>query len=83
MRSRVGVTLVCPALGNNTIASASKYQSSVPPSTRYVPLNCLPPEQIAAQIFDAVDARSFWFHPPTSQLHEMSGPSRASEARPA
>jgi NAD(P)-dependent dehydrogenase (short-subunit alcohol dehydrogenase family) len=81
MGSRVGVTLVCPALGKTTIASAPKYQSSVPPSMRYVPLNYLPPEEVAEQIFAAVDARSFWFRPRTWQRHEMSGPSRALRAR--
>ena len=83
MGSRVGVTLVCPALGNTAIASAPKYQSSVPPSMGYVPLNCLPPEEIAEQIVAAVAARSFWSCPRTWQGHEMSGPSRALRPRPS
>jgi hypothetical protein len=41
---------------------------------RYVPLNSLPPEEVAEQIFAAVDARNFWFRPHTSLPHEMSGP---------
>jgi NAD(P)-dependent dehydrogenase (short-subunit alcohol dehydrogenase family) len=81
MGSRVGVTLVCPALGDTTIASASKHQSSVPPSMRHVPLNYLSPEEIAEQIFAAVDARSFWFRPHAWQRHEMSGDSGALRAR--
>jgi NAD(P)-dependent dehydrogenase (short-subunit alcohol dehydrogenase family) len=81
MGSRVGVTLVCPALGNTTIASAPEYQNSAPPSMRYVPLNSLPPGEVAEQIFAAVDARNFWFRPYTSQPHEMSGSRGASRAR--
>jgi NAD(P)-dependent dehydrogenase (short-subunit alcohol dehydrogenase family) len=81
MGSRVGVTLVCPALGNTTIASAPEYQNSAPPSMRYVPLNSLPPGEVAEQIFAAVDARNFWFRPHTSQPHEMSGSRGASRAR--
>jgi short-subunit dehydrogenase len=81
MGSRVGVTLVCPAVGKTTIASAPEYQNSVSPSMRYIPLNSLPPDELAEQIFAAVDARRFWFRPHTSQPHEMSGPSRASRAR--
>ena len=61
MGSRVGVTLVCPALGKTAIANAPKYQNSVSPPMRYVPLNCLSPEEVAEQIFAAVDARRFWF----------------------
>jgi NAD(P)-dependent dehydrogenase (short-subunit alcohol dehydrogenase family) len=76
MGSRVGVTLVCPALGNTTIARAPEYQNSVPPSMRYVPLNSLPPEEVAEQIFAAVDTRNFWFRPHTPQPNEMSGPAR-------
>jgi NAD(P)-dependent dehydrogenase (short-subunit alcohol dehydrogenase family) len=66
MGSRVGVTLVCPALGNTNIAGASEYQNSDLPSTRCVALNSLPPEEMAEQIFAAVVARHFWFsaHPP-------------------
>ncbi|HEV7445280.1 MAG TPA: hypothetical protein VGO18_21975 [Steroidobacteraceae bacterium] len=85
MGSRVGVTLVCPALGKTTgkttIVSAPEYHNSVSPSMRYVPLNSLPPEEVAEQIFAAADARSFWFRPHTSQPHEMSGSNRASWAR--
>jgi NAD(P)-dependent dehydrogenase (short-subunit alcohol dehydrogenase family) len=80
MGSRVGVTLVCPALGNTTIASAPEYRNSAPLSMRCVPLNSLPPEEVAEQIFAAVDARSFWFRPHTSQSHETSGSSRGSRA---
>ena len=60
MGSRVGVTLVCPELGKTNIASAPEYQNSVAPAMRYVPLNCLTPEEIAERIFAAVDTRSFW-----------------------
>jgi hypothetical protein len=85
MGSRVGVTLVCPALGKTTgkttIVSAPEYHNSVSPSMRYVPLNSLPPEEVAEQIFAAAAARSFWFRPHTSQPHEMSGSNRASWAR--
>jgi NAD(P)-dependent dehydrogenase (short-subunit alcohol dehydrogenase family) len=49
--SRVGVTLVCPALGKTAIASAPEYQNSVSPPMRYVPLNSLTPEEVAEQIF--------------------------------
>jgi NAD(P)-dependent dehydrogenase (short-subunit alcohol dehydrogenase family) len=69
MGSQVGVTLVCPALGNTNIASAPEYQNSTPPSMRLVPLSSLPPEEVAEQIFAAVVARSFWFRPHASQLH--------------
>jgi NAD(P)-dependent dehydrogenase (short-subunit alcohol dehydrogenase family) len=62
--SRVGVTLVCPALGKTTIASAPEYQNSVSPPMRYVPLGALTPEEVAEQIFAAVDARRFWFRHP-------------------
>jgi NAD(P)-dependent dehydrogenase (short-subunit alcohol dehydrogenase family) len=62
--SRVGVTLVCPALGKTTIASAPQYQNSVSPPMRYVRLNSLTPEEVAEQIFAAVDARRFWFRLP-------------------
>jgi NAD(P)-dependent dehydrogenase (short-subunit alcohol dehydrogenase family) len=79
--SQVGVTLVCPALGNTNIASASEYRDSALPSMRYVPLNSLPPEEVAEQIFAAVAARRFWFRPHMSRLHEMSGPGRASRGR--
>jgi NAD(P)-dependent dehydrogenase (short-subunit alcohol dehydrogenase family) len=79
--SRVGVTLVCPTLGNTTIASAPEYQNAAPASMRYVPLNSLPPEEVAEQIFAAVDARSFWFRPHTSQPHQVSGSSCASRAK--
>ena len=80
MGSQVGVTLVCPGLGNTNIASASEYHSCAPPSMRCVPVNSLPPEDIAEQIFAAVAARCFWFRPHTSQVHKMSGPGRASRA---
>jgi short-subunit dehydrogenase len=73
MGSRVGVTLVCPALGNTNIASAPECRNSLPPATRYVPLHCLPPAEVAEQIFAAVVARCFWFCTHT--------PSRASRAR--
>jgi NAD(P)-dependent dehydrogenase (short-subunit alcohol dehydrogenase family) len=72
MGSRVGVTLVCPALGNTNIAGAPEYQNSVPPSTRYVPLNSLPPEEVAEQIFAAVVARHFWFCDHTHRTAEVS-----------
>jgi NAD(P)-dependent dehydrogenase (short-subunit alcohol dehydrogenase family) len=65
--SRVGVTLVCPAVGKTTIASAPEFQNCVSHSMRYVPLSSLPPEEVAEQIFAAVDARSFWFCPHTSE----------------
>jgi NAD(P)-dependent dehydrogenase (short-subunit alcohol dehydrogenase family) len=81
MGSQVGVTLVCPALGNTNIASAPEYRNSARPSMRYVALNSLSPEELAEQIFAAVHARSFWFRPRTSQPPEMSWPSRASRAR--
>jgi NAD(P)-dependent dehydrogenase (short-subunit alcohol dehydrogenase family) len=81
MGSQVGVTLVCPAPGDTNIASASEYQNSAPPSMRYIPLNSLPPAEVAEQIFAAVAARSFWFRAHTSQLHQMSGPGRASRGR--
>ena len=74
MGSRVGVTLVCPELGKTNIASAPEYQNSVEPSMRYVPLNCLPPEEVADQIFAAVDARSFWFRPHMSSRMKCPGP---------
>ena len=66
MGSRVGVTLVCPALGHTNIASAPEYRNCDPPSRRCVALNSPPPEEIAEQIFAAVVARHFWFsaHPP-------------------
>jgi NAD(P)-dependent dehydrogenase (short-subunit alcohol dehydrogenase family) len=76
MGSRVGVTLVCPAVGNTNITSAPEYRNAAPPSMRYVPLNSLPPAQVAEQIFAAVAARSFWFSPHASELHEMTGPGR-------
>ena len=72
MGSRVGVTLVCPAVGNTSIASVPEYQNSVRPSTRYVPLNSLPPGEVAEQIFAAVVARHFWFC-----AHTPGRPSRA------
>jgi NAD(P)-dependent dehydrogenase (short-subunit alcohol dehydrogenase family) len=79
--SRVGVTLVCPALGKTTIASAPAYQNSVPPSMSYVSPNSLPPEEVAEQIFAAVEARRFWCRPRTSLPNEVSSPSRTSRAR--
>jgi NAD(P)-dependent dehydrogenase (short-subunit alcohol dehydrogenase family) len=77
MGSQVGVTLVCPAPGDTNIASTFESQNAASPSMRYVPLNSLPPEEVAEQIFAAVGARRFWFPPHTSQLHQMSAPSRA------
>jgi NAD(P)-dependent dehydrogenase (short-subunit alcohol dehydrogenase family) len=84
MGSRVGVTLVCPALGNTNIASAPDYQNSVPPSMRYVPLNSLPPEEVAEQIFAAVAARRFWFcaHTPSRASRAGTGSTAKSQQRP-
>jgi NAD(P)-dependent dehydrogenase (short-subunit alcohol dehydrogenase family) len=76
--SRVGVTLVCPALGKTIIASAPAYQNSAPPSMRYVPPSSMPPEEVAEQIFAAVDARRFWCRP---LPNEVSSPSRTSRTR--
>jgi NAD(P)-dependent dehydrogenase (short-subunit alcohol dehydrogenase family) len=78
--SQVGVTLVCPALGNTSIASAAECLDSALPSRRYVALNSLSPEEVAKQIFSAVEARSFWFRPLTSELREMPGPGRGARA---
>ena len=74
MGSRVGVTLVCPELGNTNIARDPEYQNSIAPSMRYVPLNCMPPEEVAGQIFAAVNARSFWFRPHMSSRMKCPGP---------
>jgi NAD(P)-dependent dehydrogenase (short-subunit alcohol dehydrogenase family) len=79
--SRVGVTLVCPALGKTTIASAPACRNSVLPSMRGLPPNSLPSEEVAEQIFAAVEARSFWVCPHMSQPNKVSGLSRISRAR--
>jgi NAD(P)-dependent dehydrogenase (short-subunit alcohol dehydrogenase family) len=85
MGSRVGVTLVCPALSNTNIASAPEYQNSVPPSTRDVTLNSLPPEVVAEQIFAAVAARHFWFcdHTPRRSSQIQRPRKRSGAARKA
>ena len=72
--SRVGVTLVCPELGKTNIASAPNTGNPVAPSLRYVPQNCLPPKELAEQIFAAVDARSFWFRPHKPSRMKCPGP---------
>jgi NAD(P)-dependent dehydrogenase (short-subunit alcohol dehydrogenase family) len=80
--SRVGVTVVCPSLGNTNIARAPKYQSPVSSPMGYVPLSCLSPETVAEQIFAAVGTRSFWIRAPAGRRHEVSGRSRLLRARP-
>jgi NAD(P)-dependent dehydrogenase (short-subunit alcohol dehydrogenase family) len=79
--SQVAVTLVCPALGNTNIAGTAGYRNAASSFRRYVPLNSLPPEEAAEQIFAAVAARRFWFYPHTSQPHEISAPGPGPRAR--
>jgi short-subunit dehydrogenase len=74
MGSRVGVTLVCPELGKTNIVGADEHRNSVAPSMRPVRLSRLPPEELADQIFAAVDARSFWFRPQMSSRMKCAGP---------
>jgi NAD(P)-dependent dehydrogenase (short-subunit alcohol dehydrogenase family) len=78
--SQVGVTLVCPALGNTSIAGAAECLNSALPTRGRVAPNSLSPEEVAKQIFSAVDARSFWFRPLTFGLRELSGPGRGAGA---
>ena len=80
--SQVGVTLVCPALGTTSIASSAECLDSALSTRGHAALNSLSPEEVAKQIFSAVDTRSFWFRPLTSELGEMSGPGRSARAWP-
>jgi NAD(P)-dependent dehydrogenase (short-subunit alcohol dehydrogenase family) len=77
--SQVGVTVVCPALVNTSVTSPSRDRPashragrgvhSRPPLAREVPLNVLPPEEFAEQIFAAVTRQRFWLFPyPTGEL---------------
>jgi short-subunit dehydrogenase len=78
-RSRVGVTLVCPALVKTNITDAPDYQKATPSVMGDVPLNALPPEEIAEAIFAAMAVRRFRVSP-TRELQARSGPCLSSLA---
>jgi NAD(P)-dependent dehydrogenase (short-subunit alcohol dehydrogenase family) len=81
MGSQVGVTVVCPALVNTRVASATRSQLAAhkarradqpdPPLAREVPLNAQPPAELAEQILAAVTARCFWFFTQALPKHEL------------
>ena len=80
--SQVGVTVVCPALVNTNVTSATCDQAgarqarpvvhSVAPCACEVPQNVLPPGEFAEQIFAAVTVRRFWVFPHTRRMGELS-----------
>jgi NAD(P)-dependent dehydrogenase (short-subunit alcohol dehydrogenase family) len=71
--SQVGVTVVCPALVNTSVTGATRYRPAANKAGRVVdsalplecevPLNVLPPDEFAEQIFAAVTVRRFWLFP--------------------
>jgi short-subunit dehydrogenase len=80
--SQVGVTVVCPALVNTSVASATRDRPAVHsaerivhsglPLTSEVPLDVLPPGEFAEQIFAAVTGRRFWLFPHARPTGELS-----------
>jgi NAD(P)-dependent dehydrogenase (short-subunit alcohol dehydrogenase family) len=81
MGSQVGVTVACPALGNTTVASATRHRAAAhkagtnrpsPPLAREVPLNFLPAEEFAEQILAAVTVRRFWLFPQAPPVRDLS-----------
>jgi short-subunit dehydrogenase len=83
MGSQVGVTVVCPPLGNTTVARATRNRHAArravhaltrdPPFAREAPPNILPPEEkFAEQILAAVTTRRFWLYPPASPIADLS-----------
>jgi short-subunit dehydrogenase len=82
MGSQVGVTVVCPARVNTNVTGATRDEPgtrqavqtahSVPSLARDVPLNVLPPEELAEQIFAAVTARRFQVFPHARPVRELS-----------
>jgi NAD(P)-dependent dehydrogenase (short-subunit alcohol dehydrogenase family) len=82
MGSQVGVTVVCPDPMNTNVTSATRDRTgarqaeqtahSVPSLARDVPLNVLPPDELAEQIFAAIAARRFQVFPHARPVRELS-----------
>jgi len=80
--SQVGVTVVCPALANTNVASATFERAgarqarpvvhSVPPCACEVRQDVPPPGELAEQIFAAVTVRRFWLFPHMRRRRELS-----------
>jgi NAD(P)-dependent dehydrogenase (short-subunit alcohol dehydrogenase family) len=80
--SQVGVTVVCPALVNTSVTSATRDRPAArkaghaidcgPPLGREIRPNILPPEEVAEQILAAVTTRRFWISPHASPMPELS-----------
>ncbi len=69
MRSPVGVTLVCPTLTDTNITSPL---DSTSPLGSDGDLRVVPPEELAEQIFAAIETREFWLSPHTAQASEAT-----------
>ena len=80
LKSAVGVSVVCAALVNTSIAHAERNRPGVavapapaglpplPPGVTPQMLNLLQPEVVADRVFDAVACRRFWVLPHAEQL---------------
>lgn len=60
VQSPVGVTVVCPTLINTNIAATTAVDNAIPSLARNSDLRILPPEELAEQIFVAVERHDFW-----------------------
>lgn len=69
IRSPVAVTVVCPRRINTNITSTPGDQHSIPLQAPDRGLCSVPPEQLAEQIFAAMERREFWV--PRRSLPEM------------
>ena len=68
--SRVGVTVVCPSLINTSLTSIS----ATPVLARESGLRLLPLEELAEQIFAAIETRQFWVSSHAPQMRETTRP---------
>lgn len=70
MASPVGVTVVCPSLMDKSLTGIS----SMPVLAREAGLRVVPPEELAGQIFAAVETREFWVSSHAPLMHETTRP---------
>lgn len=70
--SRVGVTLVSPSLIGTTLTTIASGPVLAPEAG----LRVVPPEELAEQIFAAIDTREFWLFSHAPQIVETTRPTR-------